>query len=116
MLRHTIKAHTQGTYQGTLNGIANKKGDFMSSPTKIEKVNLEAHVELCAERYNNLEEKLDNLETRMDKLEGHMVDIKNCLATNERVRNGQMIKFSITIIGVLATGIFAFIQAGIFIY
>ena len=86
----------------------------MSSPTKIEKVNLEAHVELCAERYNNLEEKLDNLEERMDKLETHMVDIKNCLASNERSRYSQWFKFSLAAIGILAGTVFAFIQAGIF--
>mgnify|MGYP000094051745 CR=1 FL=1 len=86
----------------------------MSTPTKIEKQNLEAHVELCAERYNNLEEKLDNLETRMDKLETHMVDIKNCLTSNERNRNGQTIKFALTIIGVLSAAVFTFITTGLF--
>lgn len=86
----------------------------MSSPTKIEKVNLEAHVELCAERYNNLEEKLDNLEERMDKLETHMVDIKNCLTSNERSRYSHWFRFSLAAIGILAAAVFAFIQAGIF--
>lgn len=86
----------------------------MSSPTKIEKVNLEAHVELCAERYNNLEEKLDNLEERMDKLETHMVDIKNCLTSNERSSSSQWFRFLLAAIGILAATVFAFIQAGIF--
>ena len=86
----------------------------MSSPTKIEKRNLEAHVELCAERYNNLEEKLDSLEDRMDKLENHMVDIKNCLTSNERSRFSQWFRFSLAAIGILAAAVFAFIQAGIF--
>jgi hypothetical protein len=86
----------------------------MSSPTKIEKRNLEAHVELCAERYNNLEEKLDSLEDRMDKLETHMVDIKNCLTSNERSRFSQWFRFSLAAIGILAATVFAFIQAGIF--
>ena len=86
----------------------------MSTPTKIEKQNLEAHVELCAERYNNLEEKLDNLESRMDKLENHMVDIKNCLTSNERNRNAQIIKFTVTIIGVLGAAVLTFITTGIF--
>jgi tetrahydromethanopterin S-methyltransferase subunit G len=85
----------------------------MSAPTKIEKQNLEAHVELCAERYNNLESKLDNLEERMDKLEGHMVDIKNSLVSGERIRTGQMIKYGITIIGVLTAAVIAFLSKGI---
>ena len=37
----------------------------MASPTEIEKKSLEAHVELCAQRYLFLEEKL---ETRRGKL------------------------------------------------
>ena len=83
------------------------------STTEIEKKNLEAHVELCAERYNNLETKLDNLETRMDKLEGHMMDIKRSLTTNEHTRNGQMIKFGITVIGVLTAAVIAFLSKGV---
>ena len=35
------------------------------SATKIEKENLEAHVELCAERYDALEEKLDAVEEKV---------------------------------------------------
>jgi prefoldin subunit 5 len=46
---------------------------------EIEKKSLEAHVEICAERYSTLETKLDNLETRMDKIELHIVDIKDSL-------------------------------------
>ena len=52
----------------------------MSTTTDIEKKSLEAHVELCAERYSNLETKLEHLDGRMDKLEGHIVDIKDSLA------------------------------------
>ena len=49
------------------------------STTDIEKKSLEAHVELCAERYSNLENKLEHLDSRMDKLEGHIVDIKDSI-------------------------------------
>lgn len=49
------------------------------STTEIEKKSLEAHVELCAERYSNLENKLENLDSRMGKLEGHIVDIKDSI-------------------------------------
>ena len=47
----------------------------------IEKKSLEAHVEICAVRYSNLETQLSNLESRMDKLEGYLVEIKNAIAT-----------------------------------
>jgi predicted nuclease with TOPRIM domain len=41
-----------------------------------ERNNLEAHVDICAIRYSNLEKKLDTLEERMDKLEEHMIVIR----------------------------------------
>lgn len=38
--------------------------------TSIEKENLEAHVELCAERYKQLELRLDTIETKVESLSG----------------------------------------------
>jgi len=41
----------------------------MSETTKtisLEKTNLEAHVDLCAERYNRLETRLDMIEKRLE--------------------------------------------------
>ena len=49
--------------------------------TDIEKKSLEAHVEICAVRYTNLETKLANLEDRMDKFEQYLLDIKNAIST-----------------------------------
>ena len=51
----------------------------MSTTTDIEKENLEAHVELCAERYKNLENKLDSFEKRMTTVEEHLVAIRNSI-------------------------------------
>ena len=45
----------------------------------IEKKSLEAHVELCAERYGRLEEKLDHLEKRLHTIEQSITDIKDSL-------------------------------------
>jgi hypothetical protein len=93
----------------------------MSTPTQIEKESLEAHVELCAIRYNNLETKLDNLEQRMDKLELHLVDIKNnltntAIAAEKNVVDGnkQTISIFTTIMGVVLAGLIGFITHGIF--
>ena len=44
--------------------------------TDIEKQSLEAHVELCAERYGKLETKLEGLEKKVEKLEEHILAIK----------------------------------------
>lgn len=40
----------------------------MSRTTEIEKQNLEAHVELCAERYEQLYTRLENIEEKVGKL------------------------------------------------
>jgi hypothetical protein len=41
----------------------------MSSPTDIEKENLEAHVELCGERYKQLETRLSSIEGKVANLQ-----------------------------------------------
>jgi hypothetical protein len=41
----------------------------MSKTTDIEKENLEAHVELCAERYKQLENRLDAVEGKIGTLQ-----------------------------------------------
>jgi hypothetical protein len=41
----------------------------VSKPTEIEKENLEAHVELCAVRYGQLEERLSNIENKVGGLQ-----------------------------------------------
>jgi prefoldin subunit 5 len=73
--------------------------------TAIEKKSLEAHVELCAERYNSLEAKLISLEDRMDKVENHLVDIKATLTANDSGQYKTLIAIGTTIIGVLITGL-----------
>lgn len=40
----------------------------MSGPTEIEKENLEAHVELCAQRYAALELRLTSIEDKVESL------------------------------------------------
>jgi len=83
------------------------------STTDIEKKSLEAHVELCAERYSNLETKLNNLDGRMDKLEGHIVDIKDSLGRVGAEGNKTLITIGTAIFVALLTGIISFIIHGI---
>jgi hypothetical protein len=73
--------------------------------TDIEKKSLEAHVELCAERYSNLETKLTNLDTRMGKLEGHIVDIKDTIRGVGNENNKTIITIGTAIGGVLITAV-----------
>ena len=78
----------------------------MATTTTIEKKNLEAHVEICAERYKNLETKLqnlddrmDNLDERMDKFEDHLVDIKNAVTVGDEKASNRTITILVSEIG-----------------
>ena len=73
----------------------------MSTATKIEKENLEAHVELCAERYDALETKLDTVEKKVNRLEVVVNEIKELISNNNDSRQKQLIKWGVTIIGSL---------------
>lgn len=93
----------------------------MSTTTDIEKKNLEAHVEICAERYKNLETKLgnlegrmDNLDERMDKFEDHLVAIKNAVTAGDEKASSRTIQILLSIFGVLLAGLIGFIGHGLF--
>jgi len=80
--------------------------------TDIEKKSLEAHVELCAERYKNLDNKLDNVENRVSDVEKkldskmHSVElvldeIKEMIVSMRDDRNRQIIGWGIGILSAL---------------
>ena len=73
--------------------------------TDIEKQSLEAHVELCAERYGKLETKLEGLEKKHEKLEEHILAIKESIAGAGNQQSKQLIVIGTAIISVLITGI-----------
>jgi chromosome segregation ATPase len=75
----------------------------MSNPTNIEKESLEAHVELCAERYDRMAEKMENLEERLGTVETMLKDIKAMLAQKETESYRKLISIGITVIGTLTT-------------
>lgn len=51
----------------------------MATPTEIEKENLEAHVELCAQRYSALEGRLSNIESKVSGLQKLIEDSHNSM-------------------------------------
>jgi hypothetical protein len=88
----------------------------MNVPTDIEKKNLEAHVELCAERYKNLDEKLGTVEKKVfdveKKLELKMAavelvldEIKKLIQNTQQKRNNQLISWGVGIITTLVSAI-----------
>jgi uncharacterized membrane protein YqhA len=73
----------------------------MSDATEIEKKSLEAHVELCAERYRFLEEKLDSLEEKISSVVSSISSVKNTIEVMAVKNNDRIITWGIGIIGVL---------------
>lgn len=69
--------------------------------TEIEKKSLEAHVELCAERYKLLELKLDSLETNIGKVFDSMSALRGMMEKSTQKRTDQLLSWGIGIIGVL---------------
>ncbi len=74
-----------------------------NNTTGIEKVNLEAHVELCAERYKSLEEKIDLVNQRISMLEKHVLVIKDSINSKTSGINKQFIAIGTSILAVLLT-------------
>lgn len=73
--------------------------------TDIEKKSLEAHVELCAERYKFLETKLETLEGKISKLTSGIDELKDMISGITQKRNDQLIGWGIGIIGFLIASV-----------
>ena len=69
----------------------------------IEKESLEAHVELCAERYDRTMERMEHIEDRLTQVETVLQEIKAMLAQKETDSYRKLISIGITVIGTLAT-------------
>ena len=73
----------------------------MVDTTDIEKKSLEAHVELCAERYRALELQLDSMTVCIDEIKSDVKDVQSIVHRMGEKRNDQLIAWGIGIIGVL---------------
>lgn len=70
----------------------------MADTTEIEKKSLEAHVELCAERYKFLEEKLESLGEKISQVATSVDDVKNTVETMAIKNNDRLVNWGIGII------------------
>ena len=90
----TFKAHTQAMKQADVQEIITEVRnlktelkEFMSGhTTELEKQNLEAHVDLCSERYKGLHDRLSAIELRLQKMNedmgvSHKSQTKTIIAT-----------------------------------
>jgi hypothetical protein len=69
--------------------------------TEIEKKSLEAHVELCAERYRHLELQLDSANSAINRLKEMTEEVHSMLHKIVDSRNNQLINWGLGSIGFL---------------
>jgi len=74
----------------------------MVDTTAIEKKSLEAHVELCAERYSQLELRLDNVDAKIASLEQMVMQVRDMVRDMAEKRNSQLISWGLGIMGSMA--------------
>lgn len=74
----------------------------MAETTDIEKKSLEAHVELCAERYRHLELKLSTVESEVTEVKALTTETHELVNKMSEKRSDQIIGWGIGIIGFLA--------------
>ena len=63
---------TQAEYLTLKKHLDDVKRELNYMPTELEKTNLEAHVDLCTERYNRLHDRLSAIEVRLGKINDDM--------------------------------------------
>lgn len=82
----------------------------MPDTTDIEKKSLEAHVELCAERYRFLENKLETVDNKIGVLEDMMKRMHDMIHRLSERRNDQIISWGLAIVAGLV-GIVGYLLA-----
>ena len=83
----------------------------MSETTEIEKKSLEAHVELCAERYTQLEQRFEHVEGKITGLETLLREVHDMVQRMGEKRTDQLISWGVGIISALiATTIYLLVN------
>ena len=77
----------------------------MGDTTDIEKKSLEAHVELCAERYRMLELKIETVEKDLSEVKDMVTEMHNIVRKMDEKRNDRLIAWGVSIIGVLLSAV-----------
>ena len=78
---------TQAQFQAIKRHLSDVKKELrIMSTTELEKQNLEAHVDLCSERYKGLHDRLSAIEVRLGRMNeemtaGHKSQTKTIIAT-----------------------------------
>ena len=73
----------------------------MVDTTDIEKKSLEAHVELCAQRYTALEQSIDDVKQDTAELKATIQEVHRLVHKMSDIRNTQLIGWGVGVIGFL---------------
>ena len=71
----------------------------MVEPTDIEKKSLEAHVELCAQRYNALEQCIKDVKDDVSEMKTVINEVRDIVHAMSEKRTDQLLKWGVGIIG-----------------
>jgi hypothetical protein len=82
----------------------------VSETTDLEKKSLEAHVDLCAQRYRFLESKLESVEEKVSSLNGVIGEIHDMIHSMAEKRNDQLLNWSLGV-GAALLGIIGYLLA-----
>jgi septal ring factor EnvC (AmiA/AmiB activator) len=74
-------------------------------PSEIEKQSLEAHVEICSERYGYLEENMERIESRLTIIEQQLDEIRHNLLISEKNKYKSMWVLSGSVIAALFSAV-----------
>ena len=77
----------------------------MADTTDIEKKSLEAHVELCAQRYTALENSIEDVKADTAELKQSIQKIHDAVVGISNTRNNQLIGWGIGLIGFLTAAL-----------
>ena len=86
----------------------------MSDTSDIEKKSLEAHVELCAQRYRFLESRLEDVDTKINSLDTLVREVHDMVQKMAEKRNDQLLKWGVGIITLL-TGMVGYLLSHVFL-
>jgi predicted RNase H-like nuclease len=75
----------------------------MHDTTDLEKKSLEAHVDLCAQRYRFLEQKFQTVEEKINDQGTVIREVHNMMHSITEKRNDQIMGWGLAIIGLLVS-------------
>ena len=81
----------------------------MHGATNLERENLEAHVDLCALRYEQMNKKLEEIDVQFEKIDRRFDSIDNKIENIERDMKKGNSAILVALIGATATIIAAFV-------